>query len=84
VARRAKSKRRAGATRVVSRVRSSPPARSREIAEVVSVRRGSKMGLAAVELIVLGMLTGVLGARAQGAGSSYIPVNESVVFLRAL
>jgi len=42
------------------------------------------MGLAAVGLIVLGMLTGVLGVRAQGAGSSYIPVNESVAFLRVL
>jgi len=38
--------------------------------------RGWKIGLAAVGLVVVGTLTGVLGARAQGAGSSYIPVNE--------
>src|SRR6266850_775544 len=40
------------------------------------MRRGWKIGLAAAGLVAVGMLTGVLGARAQGAGSSYIPVNE--------
>ncbi len=40
------------------------------------MRRGWKVGLAAVGLVVVGTLTGSLGARAQGAGSSYIPVNE--------
>ena len=38
-----------------------------------------KIGLAAVGLIVAGMLSGALGVRAQGAGSSYIPVNEDLV-----
>jgi hypothetical protein len=47
------------------------------------MRRGWKIGLAAVGLVVVGTLTGVLGARAQGAGSSYIPVNEED-FLRGI
>jgi len=40
------------------------------------MRRGWKVGLAAVGLVVVGTLTGALGVRAQGASSSYIPVNE--------
>jgi len=40
------------------------------------MRRGWKVGLAAAGLVVVGTLTGALGVRAQGAGSSYIPVNE--------
>jgi hypothetical protein len=40
------------------------------------MRRGWSMGLAAVGLGVVGILAGVLGARAQGISSSYISVNE--------
>lgn len=40
------------------------------------MRRGWGIGLAAVGLSVIGMVAGVLGARAQGTGSSYISVNE--------
>src|SRR5882724_3445420 len=40
------------------------------------MRRGWSIGLAAVGLGVMGMLAGVLVARAQGTGSSYISVNE--------
>jgi cytochrome c peroxidase len=38
--------------------------------------RGWTIGLAAVALGVVGMLAGALGARAQGAASSYLPVTE--------
>jgi hypothetical protein len=44
--------------------------------EVVSMRRGGGIGLAAIGLSVVGMVAGVLGARAQGTGSSDISVNE--------
>ena len=40
------------------------------------MHRGWGIGLGAVGLAVVGMLVGVLGARAQGTGSSYISVNE--------
>jgi len=38
--------------------------------------RGFTLGLAAVALGVVGILAGALGVRAQGAGSSYLPVTE--------
>ena len=42
----------------------------------MSKHRGWTIGLAGVGLGILGMLIGVLGARAQGVTSSYLSVNE--------